>query len=527
MKKALLVILTVIVVLLPTIVGVVLYLIPDDIIPTPVNVSGVFYDENGNKYEFNRSKNPLLASFFDGLEERSSLTSITLDRLTYDAKFSAELDGRNGTEAYTLYMSASGRSYYTAPDGSFRHIDAGYANTLLCSEYAISIYEKLNTPTLNTFSNESIIPGKVAFKYTAKNGTSLDGKNIKTTSEVATYYSSKTTSFSFSTRPDICNVRVSIGGVEMYNGALYDFDPTTIPAGSTVRYDIDATWVATACYGTASYSFIVCYSPAPEFVIERTSVEAGEFIILKARNIIDTNKISYTFAYGAADSIQFFNAGDFYYAFIPVDIDTPTGNYSLSVECGETKQSTSISVSARNRSASDKIYTVDAPLSEQALADMNALISSIGQKCSDKVFGGAPFVNFEQEYSKNFYLTLGYGRVRKFNVGIDFDMIGVEFSSTVGADIPAINAGVVCASGEDAVLGKYVVVDHGFGFKSWYCNISEATVSVGDTVESGAIVAKTGTSAFYSQPGLYLITTVYGTPVSPYAIYENGFKLPR
>ena len=64
------------------------------------------------------------------------------------------------------------------------------------------------------------------------------------------------------------------------------------------------------------------------------------------------------------------------------------------------------------------------------------------------------------------------------------------------------------------------------GLKSWYCNISEALYSVGDEVKKGDIIAKTGESNFYGQPGFYLITTVLDTPVSPYAIYENNFALP-
>ena len=106
-------------------------------------------------------------------------------------------------------------------------------------------------------------------------------------------------------------------------------------------------------------------------------------------------------------------------------------------------------------------------------------------------------------------------------------MIGIEFSASEGVDIPVINDGIICASGEDFVLGKYIVVDHGYGLKSWYCNISETSLSVGDEVKKGDTIAKTGRSAFYSQTGFYLITTVLDVPVSPYAIYEDNFVLPQ
>jgi murein DD-endopeptidase MepM/ murein hydrolase activator NlpD len=158
---------------------------------------------------------------------------------------------------------------------------------------------------------------------------------------------------------------------------------------------------------------------------------------------------------------------------------------------------------------------------------MNALISSIGLKCSDELYAKGTFINYEESYSDLFYLKLGFGRVRPIENGLPFDMIGIEFSASADVEIPVINSGVVCASGEDRVLGKYVVVDHGYGLKSWYCNLSEALVSVGDAVTKGEAIAKTGNSAFYSQSGFYLVTTVLGTPVSPYAIYEGNFVLPQ
>ena len=70
-------------------------------------------------------------------------------------------------------------------------------------------------------------------------------------------------------------------------------------------------------------------------------------------------------------------------------------------------------------------------------------------------------------------------------------------------------------------------MDHGYGLKSWYCNTSGASFEIGERVAKGDTVAKSGSSAVYDQTGFYLITTVNGIPVSPYAIYENNFTLPQ
>ena len=207
-------------------------------------------------------------------------------------------------------------------------------------------------------------------------------------------------------------------------------------------------------------------------------------------------------------------------------MDLKSGEYEITLTCAESTKNTILSVTERNRSASSRKYSTDTPHTQQMFDDMHGLLSSIGKNCSDRVFDDTSFINYETDHPE-FTLTLGFGRVRSFEVGPDFDMVGIEFTSPADTDIPVINGGVICASGEDDILGKYIVVDHGYGLKSWYCNISEALFSVGDEIQKGEIIAKSGNSAFYDHTGFYFITTVLDIPVSPYAIYEENFTLPN
>lgn len=527
MKKVFIVILVAIVVLLPTITAAVLFSMPDQ---TPINITGNFYDGKSVNFEFNRNKNAFLASFFEDLDENSSVSTYKIETIKYDKIFYADITRKGKDEHLTLYISANNRCYFTDNDGVLYQIEFPYSNSLISSEFTLSLYEELNTPTLSTFSNDVVIPQSSNLKYIVRNGSSLDGRNAITTNETITYYSSKPPVFNFSVRPDICNIKAYVNNVIRYDGALYDYDPSLLPSYTTVRYEIDATWVKSDvndCFGDAHYSFYVTYAPAPSFTFEDASLEAGEFLMVKATNIRDTSRISCTFSGGLKTTPKFFHNGNDYYAIIPFDLDTPSGTYNLTLTCGETTKTVNVQVSERNRTPSSTVYDLASPLTEQMLADMNSLISSIGLKCSDEKFTQDNFINYETEYSDEFFFKLGYGRVREFNEGTAFDMIGIEFSSALDVNIPVINSGIVCASGEDTVLGKYIVVDHGYGLKSWYCNIGETSLSVGDRVLKGDTIAKTGNSAFYNQPGFYLITTVLDIPVSPYAVYENNFVLPN
>ena len=528
MKKALIITLAILIFLLPTITALIICVLPDDLINTPVNTSGTLSDESAT-YEFNKNKNAVLAEFFDKLYESSSLSDKSIDQISYNKKYLATILQRSNEKHIELYVSLDNGSYFS--EGSMLYeISKEHANEFLCSEFAIGVYEALFTPELITFSNEAIIPSSSSFRYVLMDGRDIAGKHSTVTNDTETYYSSDTRSISFSNMPITSSVRAYVDDILVFEGTIDGLKNSNIDPKQTVRYEIDALWEQNDnvnCFGSAHYDFYVEYAPIASFWILNKSVEAGEFIVVKASNIIDVEKIEYSLAFELDFAPVFFKNGDYHYALIPVSVDLEDGSYDLSLSYGETSLQTRINVTKRNRTESSTTYTVNNPLTQQDLDDMNALISSIGLKCTDELYARGSFVNYEESYSNLFYLKLGFGRVRPVENSLPFDMIGIEFSATSDINIPVINSGVVCASGEDRVLGKYVVIDHGYGLKSWYCNISEALVSVGDMVEKGDAIAKTGSSAFYSQSGFYLITTVLGTPVSPYAIYEKNFVLPQ
>ncbi|MGM9632024.1 MAG: M23 family metallopeptidase [Eubacteriales bacterium] len=525
-KKILGIILAVLLVLLPSIACAVIYFIPEDIVQTPLNISGTFYDGGNVNFEFNRNKNSFLASFFDELYENSTPSTFEADKIRYDKIYFATVTDKDKTENLTLYLSERRSCYFVNGEGELFLINTQYANSLLNESFVISLYEELYTPTLLTHSNVPVLPTSTNFKYTIKDGSSKEGDGIPTASGGVEYFSSNTSKFTFSTQPDICNVSVYVGDELKYSGALYGLDSDALPKNATVRYEIEATWVKSTendCFGTATYSFYISHAPAPVFSIENTSVNAGEFVLVKASNILDSSRISCSFSKELDIEPRFFKNGNDYYALIPFSPELKDGTYRLTLECGETKKAFDISIKEREQKIQKVESDASSALTDKAIYDMQTLMSSIGNRCSNELFGSEGFVNYEESFS----IRLGFAHLREFSDGTQYLLDGVDFYSTEGFDIPAISSGIVCASGEDAILGKYIVVDHGYGLKSWYCNISETSLSVGNTVHKGDIIAKTGSSDFYSQTGFYLITTVLDTPVAPYALYENNFSLPE
>jgi murein DD-endopeptidase MepM/ murein hydrolase activator NlpD len=71
---------------------------------------------------------------------------------------------------------------------------------------------------------------------------------------------------------------------------------------------------------------------------------------------------------------------------------------------------------------------------------------------------------------------------------------GLNIQAMPGENVLATRRGrVVFYAGHFGNFGKTVIIDHGDGLRSVYSRISEALVSVGDSIEKGAIIGRVGT----------------------------------
>jgi murein DD-endopeptidase MepM/ murein hydrolase activator NlpD len=81
---------------------------------------------------------------------------------------------------------------------------------------------------------------------------------------------------------------------------------------------------------------------------------------------------------------------------------------------------------------------------------------------------------------------------------------GVDLASPPGTPIRAVGAGTVIHAGWGiAGYGISVMIDHGDGYVTHYAHASQATVSVGDRVEPGDVIALEGSTGDSSGPHLH------------------------
>jgi murein DD-endopeptidase MepM/ murein hydrolase activator NlpD len=93
--------------------------------------------------------------------------------------------------------------------------------------------------------------------------------------------------------------------------------------------------------------------------------------------------------------------------------------------------------------------------------------------------------------------------------------LGTDLASTRGAAIPAANTGRVVFAGPLGIYGNCVVIDHGMGVQSLYAHLSSVTVEVGDRINRGETIGRSGSTGLAGGDHLHFTVLVAGRPVNP------------
>ena len=96
---------------------------------------------------------------------------------------------------------------------------------------------------------------------------------------------------------------------------------------------------------------------------------------------------------------------------------------------------------------------------------------------------------------------------------------GLDIAAAQGVKVLSISAGTVEQVYTDGLMGTTVVVDHGGGLQSWYCNLDEdVAVEAGDSVEIGGVLGTVGSTAIAEvgvNSHIHLETVLNGQAVDP------------
>ncbi len=96
---------------------------------------------------------------------------------------------------------------------------------------------------------------------------------------------------------------------------------------------------------------------------------------------------------------------------------------------------------------------------------------------------------------------------------------GMDFSAPMGTDVYATGNGTVIKVGWETGYGNTIIIDHGFGYQTWYAHLQSFHTSVGKKVVRGEVIGGVGSTGKSTGPHLHYEVHVRGQVVNPVNYY--------
>ncbi|MDP3875286.1 MAG: M23 family metallopeptidase [bacterium] len=113
--------------------------------------------------------------------------------------------------------------------------------------------------------------------------------------------------------------------------------------------------------------------------------------------------------------------------------------------------------------------------------------------------------------------TYGYSRLTGAST---ISHKGTDLRATLGTSVYAMNSGLVRFVRNLRNYGNTIIIDHGLGLQTIYMHLSEMNVEVGDTVERGELIGKSGDTGYVLAPHLHITVRIGGISIDPMKFME-------
>jgi len=121
------------------------------------------------------------------------------------------------------------------------------------------------------------------------------------------------------------------------------------------------------------------------------------------------------------------------------------------------------------------------------------------------------------------YISDGYGYRKDPFSGLRQFHYGIDISAPIGSPIYATADGVIRSSSTSSTYGKIIIVDHGYGYTTYYAHLSKIIVKPGDVVKRGQKVAEVGSTGRAKGSHLHYEVRQFGINKNPLDYYFTGY----
>lgn len=115
-----------------------------------------------------------------------------------------------------------------------------------------------------------------------------------------------------------------------------------------------------------------------------------------------------------------------------------------------------------------------------------------------------------------------FGSRRFFNGEARSPHSGMDIAASAGTEILTPRAGIVAATGAYYFNGNTVILDHGQGYVTMYCHLSEISVAEGQSLSVGESLGLVGATGRVTGAHLHFGAYMNGNAVDPALLLETG-----
>ena len=493
-------------------------------------------DLAGTEFSFEKGKseadNDVIELFLNMNGSAEKVSSLP-DPLVGTPFFKVTMSSAQKKADYQYYFSTdAAEAYYLDESGEAYRIEREYAQQFIESSCAVSLYRAADVPTLLVSGQPSLIPVSAQWKYKNISGNFVD--NTPAVSQDAQTLSLEGgLDLVFSLAPDNFNVKVTdvATGEVKFNDQYDKISALSIDKSTSLAVEITAKWYEDKTrdyFGEMNYVFTADISAPAVFYLGEKEIQTGEFTVISVTNVTDPTKISFTSSPDIGYTPTFFLDGGVAVALVPIRCELSAGDYTFTVKYGGVTDNLTLKVTQRNVRLFN--YDVTAAIlnstrTEKTIADFKAATAEAATTASPTQLWEGLFAQpVQKKGAYDGVITTGFGHQRKILAnGEVYIHEGVDYITSSGASVFAANNGKVLFAGYTELGGNTVVIEHGYGLKSWYSHLSEIKVAVGDTVAKADVIGIAGSTGFTKQTGVHAGATVFDVPVSPYP-YQDAEK---
>lgn len=313
----------------------------------------------------------------------------------------------------------------------------------------------------------------------------------------------QTASVSLSIQADQCESRLVVEDAEgetVFDGAGEEF--VTFEFTENGDYTAELTVYRTetglsheaGVSGSQTYRFAFTVNLRPSFRLNTTAVQQGGVAVVRVSGVSETPVLTTELT-----ATPFYEGQSGWIAYLPIEVDRPTGEYTIQLQAGAFTQEYTLTV--RQTSASARDYSWRSELTtpylsaEETPAEVQALLTVADPEMAWAEGG------FVQPFPSTIEVTLPFGTTEYVGRTVSQRQAGTGTGRTAtnavissergGALIAPANGRVLLAEDLGGTAGNTLVIEHGGGVKSIFYNLRALQVDAGDTVGIGEQIATT------------------------------------